>query len=223
MADRHDGGFRQLRARADDTARLPRVHRARRSPRRGTDIAARATARAPARGAAARRARASGSSARPRQLRGKLGQADQGERAADLEVGEGAVRWRDSRSPHAAVRSGSTAAAAASSHDAPAGMAIEPLPNGQMPAMARNSVDLPEPDGPVISVRSPLRRLKASAETSGVPLGSRSVSPCRSIAVPPRHRRRESCRSSCSVAALAIPASNPSRRLTTACQSASGR
>ena len=52
---------------------------------------------------------------------------------------------------------------------------IEPAPNGQMPAMARNSVDLPDPEGPVISVRSPLRRLNFSALTSGVPFGSRSA------------------------------------------------
>ncbi len=29
-----------------------------------------------------------------------------------------------------------------------------PDPNGQIPAMARNSVDLPEPDGPLTSTRS---------------------------------------------------------------------
>src|SRR6185503_10230509 len=68
---------------------------------------------------------------------------------------------------------------------APAGTLIEPAPNGQMPAMARNSVDLPEPDGPVISVRSPLRKLNCSALTSGVPFGSRSANPLRSIAPPP--------------------------------------
>ena len=32
---------------------------------------------------------------------------------------------------------------------------MRPLPKGQMPAMARNSVDLPDPDGPVTSTRSP--------------------------------------------------------------------
>ena len=37
-----------------------------------------------------------------------------------------------------------------------------PLPNGQMPAMARNRVDLPAPDGPVTRVRSSPRRLKPS-------------------------------------------------------------
>ena len=30
-----------------------------------------------------------------------------------------------------------------------------PLPNGQIPANARNNVDLPEPDGPVTSTLSP--------------------------------------------------------------------
>ena len=33
-----------------------------------------------------------------------------------------------------------------------------PSPNGQMPAMARNSVDLPEPEGPVTSALSPGRK-----------------------------------------------------------------
>ena len=32
--------------------------------------------------------------------------------------------------------------------------AMRPLPIGQMPAIARNSVDLPDPDGPVISTDS---------------------------------------------------------------------
>ena len=41
--------------------------------------------------------------------------------------------------------------------DAPFGIAMVPFPNGQIPAMARKRVDFPEPDGPVTSVRSPLR------------------------------------------------------------------
>ena len=35
------------------------------------------------------------------------------------------------------------------------GTTMRPEPNGQMPAIARNSVDLPEPDGPVTSTGSP--------------------------------------------------------------------
>ena len=103
-------------------------------------------------------------------------------------------------------------------------MSIEPLPNGQMPAMARNRVDLPEPDGPVSSVRSPLRRLKASAESSGVPFGKRSVSWRRSIAWLPLDATTpiESLDFS-SLAALAIADSNPSRRATMARHSASER
>ncbi len=34
------------------------------------------------------------------------------------------------------------------------GIAIAPVPNGQTPAMARKSVDLPAPDGPVTRMRS---------------------------------------------------------------------
>ena len=62
---------------------------------------------------------------------------------------------------------------------------MEPVPNGQMPAIARNSVDLPEPDGPVTSVRSPLRKLNPSAVTSGLPFGSCTASPLRSMAPSP--------------------------------------
>ena len=35
------------------------------------------------------------------------------------------------------------------------GTVTRPDPNGQMPATARNSVDLPAPEGPVTSTRSP--------------------------------------------------------------------
>ena len=59
---------------------------------------------------------------------------------------------------------------------------MEPSPNGQMPAMARNSVDLPAPEGPVISVRSPSRKVSASAATTGSPCGSRTRSCLSSIA-----------------------------------------
>ena len=40
-----------------------------------------------------------------------------------------------------------------------------------MPAIARNSVDLPEPDGPVTSTRSPGATTMSSAPTSGVAVG----------------------------------------------------
>ena len=96
------------------------------------------------------------------------------------------VRFRrDRRSPRAADPIGKYGRCGSIISDAPAGTAILPVPNGQMPAMARNKVDLPEPDGPVSSVRSPPRRLSPSAETSGVPLGSRTMSWRRSIALPP--------------------------------------
>ena len=78
----------------------------------------------------------------------------------------------DGRAP--AWRSGNRAAAAAPSACASVGTAIVPVPNGQMPAMARNSVDLPEPDGPVTStLLAAARCAMPSAATSGVPFGSR--------------------------------------------------
>ena len=54
------------------------------------------------------------------------------------------------------------------------GTITRPDPNGQMPAMARNSVDLPAPDGPVTSTRSPGENTMCSALTSGSPLGRRT-------------------------------------------------
>ena len=61
---------------------------------------------------------------------------------------------------------------------------MRPEPNGQIPAIARNSVDLPEPDGPVTSMRSPLRKLNPSAFTSGLPFGNCTDSPLRSMPPP---------------------------------------
>src|SRR3982074_1692875 len=58
---------------------------------------------------------------------------------------------------------------------------MEPFPNGQIPAMARNKVDLPAPDGPVTRVRSLPLMLKLSAQTNGVPLGNRTRSRSRAI------------------------------------------
>ena len=55
------------------------------------------------------------------------------------------------------------------------GTVTRPDPNGQMPAMARNSVDLPAPEGPVTSTRSPASSTRCSASTSGSPLGRRTA------------------------------------------------
>src|ERR1700677_3246059 len=105
-----------------------------------------------------------------------------------------------------------------------AGITIEPVPNGQMPAMARNKVDLPEPDGPVTRVRSLPRRLKLSAETKGLPLGNLTRSCRRSMAaLPVDDLISIESELVASVAALAIAVSNPLRRATTDCHSASVR
>src|SRR5260221_2427599 len=104
------------------------------------------------------------------------------------------------------------------------GTAIEPLPYGQIPAMARNKVDLPAPDGPVTKVRSWLLILKRSAASSGVPLGNLTRSCLRSILSLPVD-------ATISIepgpvgwaAALLIAISNPSRRATTDRHSASVR
>src|SRR5947207_15901524 len=105
-----------------------------------------------------------------------------------------------------------------------AGTAIEPRPNGQTPAMARNKVDLPAPDGPVTRVHSLLRMLKPSAETNGLPLGSLTRTCSSSILLRPDVDITwiESALL-VRVAALPIAISNPSRRATTARHSASDR
>src|SRR3954449_7722591 len=87
-----------------------------------------------------------------------------------------------------------------------------PVPNGQMPAMARNSVDLPEPDGPVTSTRSGVWTENASAATSGVPLGRFTQSCSREILrLPPAALRAiaGSCGGRCAAASTDI--SKPSR------------
>jgi hypothetical protein len=104
--------------------------------------------------------------------------------------------------------------------DALAGISITPSPNGQMPEMARNSVDLPAPDGPVTSVRSPGRRLKLSAATSGAPFGSLTRSCGKVISLLGVATLWTEAGSAASLSALLIELSKPSRRATTARHSA---
>ena len=52
------------------------------------------------------------------------------------------------------------------------GTVTAPPPKGQTPASARNKVDLPAPDGPLTSTRSPSLIVTSSALMSGTPLGS---------------------------------------------------
>src|SRR5258708_33442822 len=101
-----------------------------------------------------------------------------------------------------------------------AGIEIEPLPNGQMPAIARNSVDLPAQTGPVTRMRSPLPRLKLLAETNGAPLGRRTRSSRRPISPPGDDNFPIELGLVASAAAPEIAVSNPSRRATTARHSA---
>ena len=224
VADRDDGGVPATSPRAGGTARPPRARRARRSPRRGTDSPARAAARAPARGAAARRATACDSSARPRPAATRACGRPTVSSASLIWLGaEAAGLGRDRRSPPCSDPIGKYGRCGSIISVASAGMAIEPAPNGQMPAMARNSVDLPEPDGPVSSVRSP--RAKAEAVGGDQRRAVRQLhqqARCRSIALAAcgrDHVDRVGARSA-SVAALAIAVSNPSRRATTARHSA---
>src|ERR1700760_3664718 len=100
-------------------------------------------------------------------------------------------------------------------------MRIDPLPNGQIPAMARNSVDLPAPDGPVTNVDSLARMLKLSAETSGLPFGNVTSSCASSIAPEPDATTSIDGFVIGSFAALSIDISKPSSRATVERQSAS--
>jgi len=50
-------------------------------------------------------------------------------------------------------------------------MRIRPSPNGQIPAMARNSVLLPDPDGPEISRLSPDLMVAFEAENQRLAVG----------------------------------------------------
>ena len=99
-----------------------------------------------------------------------------------------------------------------------------PSPNGQMPAMARNSVDLPEPEGPVTSVRSPGAKAEAVGRDQ-----RRAVGQFDEKLAAGRSRRSLSGTdmiepvSAASAGALPIAASKPSRRATTARHSASVR
>ena len=63
-------------------------------------------------------------------------------------------------------------------------MVIDPRPNGQMPAIVRNNVDLPDPDGPFSRMFSPLLKLMRLAVSNGLPLGSLSASSSSVIADP---------------------------------------
>src|SRR5581483_2331036 len=103
-----------------------------------------------------------------------------------------------------------------------AGIVTEPLPYGQMPAMARNSVDLPAPEGPVKRTRSPAEMLKLLAATSGSPLGSstnRSSMLMVSVVLEGASWMEDLLAASSS--AFLMEVSKPSRRATTARQSAS--
>ena len=55
------------------------------------------------------------------------------------------------------------------------GRCTRPCPNGQMPAMARNKVDFPDPVRPVITVELPGVNVTAAFSSSFSPLGSSSV------------------------------------------------
>ena len=49
-----------------------------------------------------------------------------------------------------------------------------PRPNGQMPAKARNSVLLPEPEAPVTSTLSPGSMPRSKGASNGLPFGRSS-------------------------------------------------
>lgn len=56
------------------------------------------------------------------------------------------------------------------------GREIAPVPYGQMPAIARNKVDLPQPEGPLTRMRAPASMTLVIGCSSGVPVGNVSAS-----------------------------------------------
>src|SRR5471030_1374295 len=90
-----------------------------------------------------------------------------------------------------------------------------PAPYGQIPAMARNRVDLPQPDGPATNTRSPACKLAETLLNSGLPFGNCRVksSSCRSDLSDSHTLMPRGWALTCSMAAL-----NPARRLTQAFQ-----
>ena len=153
-------------------AALARRRPARRWPRPGTAIWACAEARAPKRRAAARRPTAASPSwLLPRRAR-QPRQADCDERFAHVLVGEGVGRCRVAdRGAQRAEREVGALRQEQAAGSSWAGSRC-PLPNGQMPAMARNSVVLPQPEVPRTSTRAPSGMSMSASATSVRPLGS---------------------------------------------------
>ncbi len=107
---------------------------------------------------------------------------------------------------------------------APSGIATVPEPNGQMPPIARNSVDLPEPEGPVTSTRSPDAKARSSAPTSGIPVGRcTSSASSASRGFLPAETRRMTGGVTAAAAPTAIDLSKPDKRSITARHSANSR
>ena len=97
---------------------------------------------------------------------------------------------------------------------ASAGTVTRPEPNGQMPAMARNNVDLPAPEGPVTSTRSPAANSDVLGGDEGLAVGQADVQTVDAIACASargltsidRRRDRDAARPA------AIASSNPASR-----------
>ncbi len=144
--------------RAGGTSPSRRARRARRWLHRGTDIAARARARARSRAVAVRRATAFCSSGRARRAALRASAIPPPAASRLICAAVNAPSFAGYSIAPCSDPTGKYGRCGSIINVAPAGTVIDPAPNGQMPAMARNSVDLPEPEGPVISVRSPLRK-----------------------------------------------------------------
>ena len=197
MPDRNDGGVRE-------PGREQRVQRGlRRLVERGGGFVEKQEIRRlqdrarDRRAAAARRATGSGSSALPRRAARRVAASRprSGSRRAGRRRTSPARPDSSPRPP--ASRPGNRAAAASPSHVRPPARGWCRFRTARSPRSARNSVDLPAPDGPVTSTLSPGAISTLSAATSGWPFGSctegrRSPSTCgrRAPATPMRGLRR---------------------------------
>ena len=122
----------------------------------------------------------------------------------DRVVGEGVGRRPDRRPPRAACRSAGTAGGRETAAAPAAGSSMRPLPNGQMPAMARNSVVFTTPAGPSRATRSPAATapFRSAASTCAVGLAQRRGRPERRAASALGSMRMPSGRSSSCARAL---------------------
>ena len=182
VGDRQHGGVGEALGEDRRRRASPSPRRAPRWRRPGSASRAACSERArEAPGAAARRRRAAAPRARCR--RGAVASGSRSSRRSTSRmrvVGEGCRRRRDRRPPRAGCRSAGRAVRRGTAAARRPAASMRPLPNGQMPAMARNRVVLTTPgrpeQGDALAARRtvPLRSLREHAPSGCVEADDRS-------------------------------------------------